>query len=298
MDAELRKKEAYKITWLGFIVNVSLALFKLVAGIVGRSGAMIADAVHSVSDLVTDVIVLVFVKIAAKPSDEEHRYGHGKFETFATVVIAIILFAVGVGMLVTGVRKVHACLVLGEEIGQPAMIALWAAVISILAKEALYRYTMIVGKRIDSQAVVANAWHHRSDVFSSIATLAGISGAIFLGAKFAVLDPLAAALVSIFIIKVSIDLCTGGVNELVEKSLPKKEEQEIIAIITSIPEFHQLHNLRTRKVGNRMAIEVHVRVDKNMTVESSHALTCVAEKKLRERFGEQTFISIHVEPIK
>ena len=297
MNSNLRKKEAYKVTWVGFAANIFLSGMKLIAGIVGRSGAMVADAVHSISDLATDIIVLVFVNISSKPSDENHRYGHGKYETLATVIIAMLLFAVGTGMMISGGIKTYSCLVLGEDIGQPTMIALWAAVVSILVKEALYRYTAIVGKRIDSQAVIANAWHHRSDAFSSLATLAGISGAIFLGDKFNVLDPLAAVLVSVFIIKVAVNLCVGSVNELLEKSLPKKDEQQIIEILTSISDFHGLHNLRTRKVGNVTAIEVHVRVDKNKTVEYSHALTRTAEQKLREQFGDETLITIHVEPM-
>jgi cation diffusion facilitator family transporter len=297
MDLQLRKKEAEKVTLIGFFVNVILSVLKLIAGVLGNSAAMVADAVHSVSDFATDVIVLVFMRISSKPSDEEHRYGHGKFETFATLIIAFALCGVGVSMLVSGVKDVWGNLVLGIPLEKPSYIALWAALISILTKEILYRYTILVGKKIVSEAVIANAWHHRSDAFSSIGTLIGISGAIFLGDKFHVLDPIAAMVVSLFIIKVGVELSLPSINELLEKSLPKETEEEIIAVLNTVTDLHEPHNLHTRKIGSMIAIEVHVRINKRFTVEHSHQIASIAENKLRERFGTYTHISIHVEPM-
>lgn len=189
--AEKREKEIYRVTLAGSVVNLLLLAFKFVAGFVGHSSAMIADAVHSLSDFITDVIVIVFVRIAGKPVDEDHEYGHGKYETLASVIVGIMLAVVGVGLAVNGVEKTIAFFK-GEPLESPGMIALVAALLSILAKEVLYQYTVIRGRKLNSPALVANAWHHRSDAMTSIATLIGIGGAMLLGQRWNVLDPLAA----------------------------------------------------------------------------------------------------------
>lgn len=181
---------------------------------------------------------------------------------------------------------------------RPGGIALVAAVVSIVVKELLYRYTARVGRAINSPSVIANAWHHRSDAFSSLGTLVGIGCAYFLGEKWRIADPVAALIVGIFILKVAFDLVRTGLGELLEQSLPAQTEQEILQIVTSNPEIREPHNLRTRRIGASIAIEVHVRMDGRMTVEHSHALTVEIERRLRERFGEGTMIAIHVEPLK
>lgn len=205
MNTNAREKSIFRITWIGSIVNFLLLIFKFVAGFLGHSSALVADAVHSLSDFVTDIIVIVFVKISGKPEDEDHKYGHGKYETLATALIGLALFAVGVGLLAGGVTKVVE-VIKGAILPAPSIVALIAAAVSIVSKEILYRYTVRVGKNLNSQAVIANAWHHRSDAFSSVGTLVGIGGAIFLGEKWRVLDPIAAIVVSAFILKVAIDL--------------------------------------------------------------------------------------------
>lgn len=296
MKLSERKNEAYKVTIVGMVVNVLLLLLKAFAGIVGKSGAMIADAVHSLSDFATDIVVLVFFKVASKPSDSKHKYGHGKYETLATTIIGIVLFCVGIGILVDSVERVIKVFD-GEVIGEPGIIALAAAFISIAAKEGLYWYTYIAGKRINSQAVIANAWHHRSDALSSIATLVGIGGAIFLGEKWRILDPIAAAFVSVFILKVAIQITLTGMNELLEKSLPESVQNEIINAASEIKGVYTPHNLMTRKIGNDYAIELHVNMDKDMSVMSAHQITEQLENRLREIYGNATHISIHVEPI-
>ena len=296
MEANAREKSIYKVTWIGSIVNFLLLTFKFVAGILGHSSALVADAVHSLSDFATDIIVIVFVKISGKPEDDDHRYGHGKYETLATALIGVALFAVGIGLLVSGATKV-ADVIKGVVLPAPSMIALVAAAVSIVAKEILYRYTVRVGKNLNSQAVVANAWHHRSDAFSSIGTLIGIGGAILLGEKWRILDPLAAIVVSAFIIKVAVDLVKPAIDELLERSLPAETEKRILDIITAFPEVSSPHHLRTRRIGNHIAIEVHLRMDGQTTLENAHTVASNVEKRLRAEFGTDTHIGIHMEPI-
>lgn len=285
------------MTWIGSIVNFGLLVFKFVAGIVGHSAAMVADAVHSLSDFVTDIVVIAFVRISGKPEDEDHGYGHGKYETLATAIIGIVLFFVGVGILVNGATTVADTLG-GQPLEAPSLIALVAAAASIILKELLYRYTIHAGKRLRSQAVVANAWHHRSDAFSSIGTLVGIAGAIFLGERWRILDPIAAIVVSAFIIKVAIQLLKPCVDELLECSLPAEVETRIREIILSFPAVSAPHHLRTRRIGNHIAIEVHVRMDGATPLAAAHSVATDIEQRLKAEFGEDTHIGIHMEPVK
>lgn len=295
--AEIRKRRIYRVTLVGFAVNLVLSLAKLAAGVFGRSGAMVADAVHSFSDLATDVVVIVFARISAKPRDDGHDYGHGKYETLATILISMALGVVGVGILVNSIGAVRSVLD-GGVLPRPGLVALVAAVLSIAAKEILYRYTVREGRAIDSPSVVANAWHHRSDALSSLGTLVGIGCAYFLGDKWRIADPIAALIVAVFIFKVAFDLIRTGVGELLEKSLPEETEREILRIVTLDPAVREPHNLRTRRIGAAIAIEIHIRVDGAMAVARSHALTVGIERRLRERFGEGTMIAVHVEPLK
>ena len=291
-----REKEIYKLTLWGSLVNFLLLVFKFVAGFVGNSAAMIADAVHSLSDFITDIIVILFVRVSSMPKDENHHYGHGKYETLATAIIGVVLFAVGVGILVNAVETIidffH-----GKELAAPNIWALGAAAVSIVFKEALYQYTVYKGKNLNSNAVMANAWHHRSDALSSIGTLLGISGAMFLGEKWRVLDPIAAFLVSIFILKVAIELTKTSLEELLEKSLPKKTQEKILNIIHSFPEVKSPHNLRTRHIGSNIAIEFHIRMDGNLSLNEVHEITKRMENALKAEFGPLTHIGIHMEPI-
>lgn len=296
-SASFREKEIYKVTIIGSVVNFLLVVFKFVAGILGHSAAMLADAVHSLSDFVTDVIVIVFVRISNKPQDEDHDYGHGKYETLATAVIGLLLLVVGFGILWNGASSILA-FIKGEQLEKPGMVALVAALISIVFKEILYRYTVIKGKSLNSQAVIANAWHHRSDALSSIGTAVGIGGAILLGDHWRVLDPIAAVIVSFFIMKVAVQLLIPCVEELLEKSLPEEIEKQIEQALLSFPGVSEPHHLRTRRIGSYCAIEVHVRMDGQITLEKAHDMTKAIEHKLKEMFGESTLINIHVEPKK
>lgn len=296
-ETEIRKRKIYHVTFVGFVVNLVLSLLKLAAGVVGRSGAMIADAVHSFSDLATDVVVIAFAHISAKPSDPGHDYGHGKYETLATIIISLALGVVGVGILLNSIEGIRT-VIDGGILPRPGAVALIAAVVSIVAKEILYRYTVRAGNALQSPSVVANAWHHRSDALSSLGTLVGIGCAFFLGEKWRIADPVAALVVAVFIFKVAFDLIRTGLGELLEQSLPADVEAEILQIVSTNPEIREPHNLRTRRIGASIAIEVHVRMDGKMTVEHSHALTVEIEQRLRERFGSGTMIAIHVEPVK
>ncbi len=291
-----QRKEANRITWIGFFANLILTIFKLIAGLVGQSAAMIADAAHSLSDFATDLVVVGSLRISTRPKDGNHKYGHGKVETLATAFVGGVLLLVGIGILFSGASSIynHYFVI---PIEQPGYIALVAAIVSILVKEVLYRYTIEVGNRINSKVVLANAWHHRSDAFSSIGTVAGIGGAIFLGPAWAVLDPLAAMVVSFFILRIAIRITWDSVAELVETSLPKHVENEIIELTQGIDGVHNPHDLKTRKIGNDIAIDLHIYVHRDLNIEQAHEITVDLENCLRNKFGEDTHISIHTEPL-
>ena len=297
MKGKDREKRIYRVTLAGSAVNVVLLVFKFVAGFFGGSAAMIADAVHSLSDFITDVIVLLFVRLSSKPEDSDHDYGHGKYETLATSLIGLALMFVGVMIMYNGVCSI-ASAIMGNPLPQPGMIALAAALVSIALKEWAYRFTVKVGRKCESQAVIANAWHHRSDALSSIGTAIGIGGALLLGPDWAVLDPIAAIIVSLLIMKVSLELILPCVGELLEHSLPEEEERYIRELILSYPGVSDPHNLRTRRIGAYRAIEVHFRMDGQTTINEAHATTRLIEDALRKRFGQKTIINTHVEPVK
>lgn len=291
-----QSKVAEKVTWIGFFTNVLLTFFKLAAGFWGRSSAMIADGVHSLSDIATDLVIVGSLKAASKPSDQNHKYGHGKVETLATVFVGSVLMLIGLGILYTGGKKIYEYFQLGS-IESPGTIAFYAAIASIIIKEIIYRYTLIKGKQVKSQVLIANAWHHRTDAYSSLCTLAGVGGAIFLGPRWTILDPLAAIVVSVFIFIVSFRIMHESILELIETSLPKKTEHEILDIAVKTNGVFDPHNLKTRKIGNNIAIDLHIRVRKELNVKQAHNITVTLEKKYRYKYGEKTHISIHTEPL-
>ena len=291
-----REKEIYKVTLIGSAGNAALLTFKFIAGIMGHSSAMIADAVHSLSDFVTDLLVLVFVSISAKPQDKSHDYGHGKFETIASFLIGMALVAAATGIVISGALKLIDWWS-GEQLEAPGWIALWAALLSILIKEMLYQYTARQGRKIDSQVMIANAWHHRSDALSSIGAALGIGLAIWLGQRWTVLDPLASIVVGLMLVKVAYELLKVSIGELTEQSLPAETEQEIEQIIQSFADVQEPHNLRTRRIGDRIAIEAHVRMDGQLPLNTVHERATTIERKLKERFGAKTHVTLHMEPL-
>lgn len=294
---DTRERRIYRVTLYGAIANVLLCAAKLLAGVFGRSSAMIADGVHSLSDLITDFIVIAFVRISSKPQDRGHEYGHGKYETLATTVIGLMLLFVGAGIMWNSLSQILACLN-GEQLKSPGWIAFVAAIVSIVVKEVLFRYTQREGRRVNSQAVIANAWHHRSDAFSSIGTAIGIGGALLMGQHWTVLDPIAALIVSVLIIHAAIEQLRPSLGELVENSLPEPVEEEICKAILSCQEVSDPHNLRTRKIGNRSSVDVHVRMDGNMPLSEAHKRATEVENKIRQLLGKDTFVMIHIEPKK
>ena len=292
-----REKEIYRITLWGSVVNIVLTVLKFAAGILGASAAMIADAVHSLSDLLTDFVVLLMVRVSSKPADRNHEYGHGKYETLATAIVALALLAAGGVLLAEGIEKILSAL-RGETLPMPGRIALWAALISIAAKELVYQLTMRVSRRVQSTALEANAWHHRTDALSSVATAIGIGGALLFGGQWVILDPIAAVAVSVFILIAAAKLLLGAIQELLEKSLPAEMEQQIAELVAEDKALSEMHKLRTRRVGNVCSIEMHLRMPGNVSLYEAHQHSVALEQRLRERFGEDTMVTIHLEPFK
>ena len=290
-----REKKAARVTWVGFFTNLILSAAKIVAGVVGRSSAMVADGIHSLSDFVTDFIVIIFIKISSKNEDSDHPYGHGKFETFATMLISFALFIVAIGIFYSGSVKIYEVLN-GRIIERPTYLALIMAAVSIVVKEGLYWYTIIIGRKIESPAVIANGWHHRSDAFSSIGTLIGISGAMFLGERWRILDPITSVIVGIFIIDVAYKLARPSIQELLEMSLPQEIEQKIEQKIQATPGVITFHHLRTRKNGNAFIIDMHIKVDARSSIVEAHDIATHVENNLKAAFGKHTQVNVHIEP--
>ena len=283
------------VTLVGSVVNAALTAFKIVAGIIGHSAAMVADGVHSLSDLLSDVVVLVFVRISGKGRDKNHDYGHGKFETFATLIISLMLLVVGANLMSSGIASIKKILG-GESVEAPGMIALWAALLSIVSKEILYRYTAVQGRKLDSPMMVANAWHHRSDALSSVGSLLGIGGAILLEDKFVILDPLAGCVISIFIIVMAVRMSIPAIKELLDVSLPDEMEDEIERTAKGVPGVVDLHELKTRREGPGIVLEGHLVLHSDISLEQAHSISKQVERALRDRFGDSTQISLHLEP--
>ena len=291
-----REQKIYVTTLVGSAGNIALLAFKCVAGIVGNSSAMIADAIHSLSDFIADVTVLLFVRISSKPRDKSHEYGYGKYETVASFLIGLAIAIVAIGIFVEGVEKIVSILK-GSPVEAPEMIALWAVGLSIIVKELLYRYTAWKGRKLDSSALAANAWHHRSDALSSIGTLIGISGAIVLGGKWIILDPIASLVVAVMLMVVSYRMLRDRLNELTDGALSPETENEILHIVGSFPGVDSTSNLRTRSLGAAIAIECNVQMEGSMTLLETDAVVSGIENSLKERFGENTHVNIHMEPL-
>ena len=221
-----REKEIFRITIWGAVINILLVIFKFVAGVLGSSAAMIADAVHSLTDLISDAIVLLFARLSHKPADKDHNFGHGKYESLATLILGSILMLASGGILYDGIEEINS-LIKGNSASAPGWIALAAALISIALKEFTFQITIRVGKRIRSEMVVANAWHHRTDSISSIGTAIGIGGALLLGGDWAILDAIAAIIVSLFIAIAALGIINSAINQLTDKSLPEEDIEHI-----------------------------------------------------------------------
>lgn len=290
-----RRKEIRRITVVGAIVNIILTIFKIIAGALGRSAAMVADGIHSLSDLLSDIVVLVFTHISSKGKDKNHSFGHGKFETMATLIVSVILVAVGAKLMADGVASIIGVMN-GNSIPLPGSIALWAAIGSIIIKEILYHATIRTARRTNSPVVLANAWHHRSDALSSIGALTGIAGAMILGEKWTILDPIASCCISIAIIVVAVKMSLPSLAELLETSLPEEIEKDIISIANSVQGVENIHELKTRRNGISYIIDAHIVVDPHISVTEAHNIATDVENALKEKYGSETQINIHIEP--
>lgn len=290
-----REQEIRRITLIGAIVNIVLTILKIIAGIIGRSAAMVADGIHSLSDLFSDFVVLVFTHISSKGKDKDHSFGHGKFETLATLIVSVILVAVGAKLMAGGIKSIIQVLN-GNPIEVPGSIALWAAVVSIVLKELLYHATVRTAQKVNSPVVVANAWHHRSDAFSSIGALVGIGGAMMLGDKWTILDPIASCCISIAIIVVAVKMALPSLAELLETSLPEEIEQDIISTANSVSGVENIHELKTRRNGVSYIIDAHIVVNPHISITEAHNIATDVENALREKYGTETQINIHIEP--
>ncbi len=292
-----RVTEATRVTWFSVGINVALILSKLLAGLFGRSAAMIADAVHSMSDLMTDVAVLVGMKLANRPEDEDHPYGHGKYETLAALLIGSALMGVGVLIIYqAGYALWYAVM---EELlpERPTLLALWAGLFSIGVKEFLYQMTIVAARRTQNDALRANAWHHRSDALSSIGTSAGAGAAALFGGKWILLDPIAASIVGCILLVVAWDILRNSIDKLLEHGMSPQENAQILELVRSVPGLSEPHDLRSRRVGAVAVIEMHFYVPPEMTVRESHDITVQVEHRLKEAFGQDAILTIHVEPL-
>lgn len=289
-------RQARYVTWVGFWINALLGVAKVVGGIFGRSSALIADGIHSFSDFLSDIVVIIMVGVARKQPDKDHQFGHGRYEALATAILSLMLMAVAIGILIESIdRIILVCR--GDVLPRPATIALIIIAISILSKEWLFHYTMRVGKRIHSDSVQANAWHHRSDAFSSVATLIGVAGAMFLGEQWRILDPVAALIVSIIIGVVSVKMLSPALSELLGRSLTAEECHKIEKAISKTPGVQGWHRLRTFKSGNDAYVEVHIKVNADMRVSDAHNIATLTEDNIKAVLpGRSVFITTHIEP--
>lgn len=295
MEYEERFDQAVRVTWVGLFMNLGLAVFKLFAGIIGNSAAMVADAVHSLSDFLTDIVVIFGFKIAKKPVDESHNYGHGKIETLSASLVGLMLLIVAGQILLYGFRNTL-LFIGGGAIEPPASIAFYAALVSVVSKEFMYQYTILEARKINSMALTANAWHHRSDAFSSICTMIGIGAAVFLGGKWVVLDPLMAVSLSFIIFKVALKIFRSSINELIEASLDEETEGEIRQIIQKTEGVKALSNLRTRRIGNNIAVDIRVKVDNALDIGEANRISIHVEHNLKKNFGPYTYALVKAEP--
>lgn len=292
-----RTAKILQITLLGSVSNALLVGLKLFIGVFGHSSAMIAEAINSLSDFVADLIALIFIRISGKPQDKDHHYGHGKYETLASVVMAVVMMGVGGLLFYHSIDKVYAIVVRGSHLPSPSHLALVVAVISLITKGLLYRYTSRWAAILKSSALRAKAMDHRGDMLTLVAVLLGIAGAIFLGEGWLFLEPLAAAIVSLFILHMGWGILRPAFNELTEESLPPEVEQEIRQIVCTTARVEGIGKFHTRSIGERYAIELDILVDGQITVTEAHDVTHIIEITLRERFGATTHIAIHVEPV-
>lgn len=289
-DREKRFRASRKVTIVGAVANIILSVGKIVAGVIGNSPVMIADGVHSASDLVSDAVVVWGMQLGKARPDADHPYGHGRYETLATLFLALALFAVAIGIIVDAVSRLEH----PELIAPPEMIALWAAILSIAIKEALYHYTVIVGKKFNAKAIIANAWHHRSDAISSVAALAGIGGAM-LGVPL--LDPVAAVAVAVIVGKMGLEFARDSIKEFADAAIDETIHENINKMVAAVPEVQDAHFLRGRQMGSDILIDVHIEVHPFISVSEGHQIAEKVRYSLLEQIKEVNDVMVHVDTV-
>jgi cation diffusion facilitator family transporter len=288
--AAAREKIVRKITWVGLWVNLFLAAIKFTAGIYGRSQALVADAIHSLTDLTTDIAVIAGSHYWSRPPDENHPYGHRRLETLVTVFIGVVLIAAGIGIgwkAISALQEKHA--------SPPGWIAVAAALASIVCKESIYRWTAMTGRRVKSAALAANAWHHRTDAFSSIPVLIAVAGArVFPAWSF--LDHLGAVIVSIFILHASIKIIWPGLSELIDVGAPKEIRKKIRDIALKNEGVLQVHDIRTRYISSSIQVDLHIVVEGLITVRQGHDIADDVKARIIDAIPEVLDVIVHVDP--
>jgi cation diffusion facilitator family transporter len=295
---EERTSQANRVTWLSVVVNTVLTLMKFVAGLLGHSSALVADALHSASDFATDFAVLVGMRLARRPQDGDHPYGHGKYETLAAVIVGVALAAVGICISFHAGHTLVEAWWWGTYPSRPTLFALWAAIVSIVVKEALYQVTVRVARETKNDALLANAWHHRSDALSSIGTAVGAGVAACFGGAWVLFDAIAAAFVGVVLLKIAWEIVRDSLDKLMEQGMSLEETAQIFELVHAVPGISEPHHLRSRRVGTVAVIELHFRVDPEMTVREGHGLASQVEQHLRVAFGHDAIVTVHVEPLK
>lgn len=293
-DAEILSRLRH-VTLVGFWINAVLVLIKLFFGYWGHSDALVADGYHSFSDFLTDFMVLYFIGISFKKADSDHPYGHGKYESIGSLMIAVVLMIVAFGIGWGGVKTIVGA-ANGEAIPRPDVWTIVVAVVSILAKENCYQYTMKYARRYDSSSLRANAWHHRTDAISSIATLVGVTMAYALGDSWRIMDPIMSIIIGVFIAISAVQIARPCVSELLEASLPLPEVNKIHHIIRNVEGVRRVHNLRARSNGRALIVDVNIHVDPDITIREGHAIASDAENMLRHTYGPHIIIYMQVEP--
>ena len=291
VKAKTNEQIAMQVSANSIAVNLMLSIFKLIAGLLASSGAMISDAIHSASDVFSTIIVIIGVKISGKASDEDHPYGHDRFECVASIILAILLGVTGVGIGLTGVQK----LIAGhyDTLAVPGMLALAAAVISIVVKEIMYWYTRSAAKKINSGALMADAWHHRSDALSSVGSFVGIFGARM---GFPMLDPLASVVICLFVVKAAVDIFRDAISKMTDKSCDQKTVNEMHDCIMNIQGVERIDLLKTRSFGSKYYVDIEISADGNKKLWETHAIAENVHQAIEHQFPLVKHCMVHVNP--
>lgn len=285
------QKTANRVSMVSIIGNLILSAFKLLAGIIAHSGAMISDAVHSASDVFSSIVVVIGIRISAKESDKDHPYGHERMECVAAIILATILLMTGLSIGIDAVRTIA-----GGNYGDlavPGMLALVAAIVSIVTKEAMFWYTKINAKRIDSSALMADAWHHRSDALSSIGALIGIA---FARVGFPIMDSIASLVICLFIVKAAYDIFMDAVNKMVDHACDEKTEEQFRSCVSDEEGVLRIDDLRTREFGNKIYVDIEISADGDHTLWEAHDIAERVHDKLEEQFPKVKHVMVHVNP--